>query len=83
MALSVRAKDSSSSSPSDKSSNLPLSGVRVLELGQLIAGPFTGQLLGCVVRFHSPPPTVFVFESLSRARAQAQVRSDGVVFGHP
>ena len=27
---------------------LPLSGVRVLELGQLIAGPFAGQLLGCV-----------------------------------
>ncbi|KAF9074174.1 L-carnitine dehydratase/bile acid-inducible protein F [Rhodocollybia butyracea] len=26
--------------------NLPLSGVRVLELGQLIAGPFAGQLLG-------------------------------------
>jgi hypothetical protein len=32
----------------DKSSNPPLYGVRVLELGQLIAGPFTGQLLGCV-----------------------------------
>ncbi|CAK5264526.1 unnamed protein product [Mycena citricolor] len=27
-------------------STLPLSGVRVLELGQLIAGPFAGQLLG-------------------------------------
>lgn len=25
---------------------LPLAGVRVLELGQLIAGPFAGQLLG-------------------------------------
>ena len=31
-----------------KSSDLPLSGVRVLELGQLIAGPFAGQLLGFV-----------------------------------
>jgi hypothetical protein len=51
---SVRA--SKDSSPSDKTSNLPLSGVRVLELGQLIAGPFTGQLLGCVVAF----PPVFV-----------------------
>jgi len=39
--------------PNGKTSNLPLSGVRVLELGQLIAGPFTGQLLGCVVAF--PP----------------------------
>ncbi|KAI9450275.1 CoA-transferase family III domain-containing protein [Lactarius psammicola] len=28
------------------STGLPLSGVRVLELGQLIAGPFAGQLLG-------------------------------------
>ncbi|KAA1476944.1 L-carnitine dehydratase/bile acid-inducible protein F [Dentipellis sp. KUC8613] len=30
----------------DTPANLPLSGVRVLELGQLIAGPFAGQLLG-------------------------------------
>ncbi len=60
-------------SPSDKTSNLPLSGVRVLELGQLIAGPFTGQLLGCVAVF---PP---VFVQLSRARAQ--VRSDGAISG--
>ena len=27
-------------------SDLPLKGVKVLELGQLIAGPFAGQLLG-------------------------------------
>lgn len=27
--------------------------MRVLELGQLIAGPFTGQLLGCVATFFS------------------------------
>jgi crotonobetainyl-CoA:carnitine CoA-transferase CaiB-like acyl-CoA transferase len=32
---------------------LPLFGVRVLELGQLIAGPFAGQLLGCVTSPHS------------------------------
>lgn len=38
----------SNTSPTDKSDGLPLSGVRVLELGQLIAGPFAGQLLGCV-----------------------------------
>ncbi|KAF9047668.1 hypothetical protein BJ165DRAFT_1467620 [Panaeolus papilionaceus] len=42
-----------SSSKSSKYSNtdivepdLPLKGIRVLELGQLIAGPFAGQLLG-------------------------------------
>ncbi|TFY79469.1 hypothetical protein EWM64_g4543 [Hericium alpestre] len=30
----------------DTPKDLPLSGVRVLELGQLVAGPFAGQLLG-------------------------------------
>ncbi|THH18336.1 hypothetical protein EW146_g2641 [Bondarzewia mesenterica] len=30
----------------DTPGNLPLTGVRVLELGQLIAGPFAGQILG-------------------------------------
>ncbi|KAH8110572.1 CoA-transferase family III [Phellopilus nigrolimitatus] len=30
----------------EKVSELPLAGVRVLELGQLVAGPFAGQLLG-------------------------------------
>ncbi|KAG6839507.1 hypothetical protein C0991_001972 [Blastosporella zonata] len=30
----------------DGPKNLPLSGIRVLEMGQLIAGPFAGQLLG-------------------------------------
>ena len=36
--------------------SLPLSGVRVLEMGQLIAGPFGGQLLGYLLdasNFHS------------------------------
>ncbi|KAI0264131.1 CoA-transferase family III domain-containing protein [Gloeopeniophorella convolvens] len=33
-------------SPADTPKDLPLSRVRVLELGQLIAGPFAGQLLG-------------------------------------
>ena len=31
---------------SEKSDSMPLRGVRVLELGQLVAGPFAGQLLG-------------------------------------
>ncbi|KAJ7167885.1 CoA-transferase family III domain-containing protein [Mycena filopes] len=34
------------SSSSRHRNDLPLSGIRVLELGQLIAGPFAGQLLG-------------------------------------
>ncbi|KAJ6603223.1 CoA-transferase family III domain-containing protein [Mycena vulgaris] len=40
--LSSRGLASIASDPND----LPLAGVRVLELGQLIAGPFAGQLLG-------------------------------------
>ncbi|KAJ3781465.1 CoA-transferase family III domain-containing protein [Lentinula aff. detonsa] len=36
----------SSISINQDADDLPLSGVRVLELGQLIAGPFAGQLLG-------------------------------------
>ena len=35
-----------SSSQSTASQSLPLAGVRVLEVGQVIAGPFCGQLLG-------------------------------------
>lgn len=30
----------------EQSDDIPLKGIRVLELGQLIAGPFAGQLLG-------------------------------------
>lgn len=37
---------STSADSSNSPDELPLSGVRVLELGQLIAGPFCGQLLG-------------------------------------
>ncbi|TFK26293.1 L-carnitine dehydratase/bile acid-inducible protein F [Coprinopsis marcescibilis] len=36
----------STSSTDNVGDNLPLSGIRVLEMGQLIAGPFAGQLLG-------------------------------------
>ncbi|KAL0569001.1 hypothetical protein V5O48_012970 [Marasmius crinis-equi] len=41
--LSFRTFSTPSNAPND---DLPLSGVRVLEMGQLIAGPFAGQLLG-------------------------------------
>ncbi|KAJ7900593.1 CoA-transferase family III domain-containing protein [Mycena olivaceomarginata] len=34
------------STSSTRANGLPLAGIRVLELGQLIAGPFAGQLLG-------------------------------------
>ncbi|THH29037.1 hypothetical protein EUX98_g5152 [Antrodiella citrinella] len=41
------AKDRSFSTAGNSTAdNLPLSGVRVLEVGQVIAGPFCGQLLG-------------------------------------
>ena len=43
MSVDTRTTDAS---PKDQSTSLPLSGVRVLELGQLIAGPFSGQFLG-------------------------------------
>jgi hypothetical protein len=70
---SVRAKDSS---PSDKTtSNLPLSGVRILELGQLIAGPFTGQQCSGASSLSSSP--LFSFKS----RARAQIRFDGAIWG--
>jgi crotonobetainyl-CoA:carnitine CoA-transferase CaiB-like acyl-CoA transferase len=36
------------STSSTRANDLPLAGIRVLELGQLIAGPFAGQLLGYV-----------------------------------
>lgn len=47
--------------------------MRVLELGQLIAGPFTGQLLGCV----AASSLLFSFSS----RARAKVRYDGANTG--
>ncbi|GLB38007.1 putative L-carnitine dehydratase bile acid-inducible protein F [Lyophyllum shimeji] len=43
---SLRPHHSTFATVTDAPQNLPLSGVRVLELGQLIAGPFAGQLLG-------------------------------------
>lgn len=43
----LRASSSSATSPKfEEDNDLPLAGVRVLEMGQLIAGPFAGQLLG-------------------------------------
>ncbi|KAF9479103.1 CoA-transferase family III [Pholiota conissans] len=42
----LRTRHTSTESKASKANDLPLSGIRVLELGQLIAGPFAGQLLG-------------------------------------
>ncbi|KAF6746799.1 L-carnitine dehydratase/bile acid-inducible protein F [Ephemerocybe angulata] len=39
-------RSTSSSTSTEEDNDLPLAGVRVLEMGQLIAGPFAGQLLG-------------------------------------
>ncbi|KAF5363216.1 hypothetical protein D9758_008400 [Tetrapyrgos nigripes] len=45
--FSTTLPNSFATSPTSKSrDDLPLSGIRVLEMGQLIAGPFAGQLLG-------------------------------------
>ncbi|KAK7064955.1 CoA-transferase family III domain-containing protein [Favolaschia claudopus] len=43
---SRRNLETSASISSTAQNDLPLAGIRVLELGQLIAGPFAGQLLG-------------------------------------
>lgn len=43
--MNSTSRSISSSAPG----NLPLAGVRVLEMGQLIAGPFGGQLLGYAI----------------------------------
>ncbi|KAI9441753.1 L-carnitine dehydratase/bile acid-inducible protein F [Lactarius indigo] len=44
--MEARSFRTTASPTQPPSTGLPLSGVRVLELGQLIAGPFAGQLLG-------------------------------------
>ena len=45
-------KLTNAASAKDQSTNLPiLSGVRVLELGQLIQGPLQGSCFGCVTVF--------------------------------
>ncbi|KAF5374612.1 hypothetical protein D9615_008957 [Tricholomella constricta] len=43
---SLKPRHATLATVTDAPKNLPLSGVRVLEMGQLIAGPFAGQLLG-------------------------------------
>ncbi|KAG6829024.1 hypothetical protein H0H92_005932 [Tricholoma furcatifolium] len=44
--LSTRTIPSTFATVTDDVKHLPLAGIRVLEMGQLIAGPFAGQLLG-------------------------------------
>lgn len=62
---------------------LPLSGIRVLELGQAIAGPFAGQLLGYALQSSVAQPgnqLLVVLDTLVPRSSKSRHQPQGIRF---